>query len=276
MEFYKLHGLGNDYIYVDCVTQQQDVASIVASVTELSDRRFGIGSDGVILLLPSDKADVRMRMFNCHDGSEAEMCGNGVRCVFKLANELGIVGDTGTVETIPGIVHGAMAENDMVSVRLFSKPNILEINKAVTSTDKEFTFYNVNVGNPHAVINISGVADFDVEKYGKPIEKNLDLFPERTNVEFYEELSRGVVSMRVWERGSGETFACGTGACATAATYRDSLNNEIDEVTVKMLGGDLHLTWTEDGFYMKGGATLVFKGEVALNNEIKFNLREVA
>lgn len=269
MEFYKMNGLGNDYIYFDCVNNDHDIDRIIKNVSKLSDRNFGIGSDGVVLLLPSDKeADLRMRMFNCHDGSEAEMCGNAIRCVAQLAYKLGIANSDQKIETIPGIVEAEIigGEDHLVKVKMFYPPKVATGSEHVISEGDEFEFTRVDIGNPHAIIKTFNVKSFEVQKYGEPIENNLKLFPERTNVEFYEEVSEGVVSMRVWERGSGETLACGTGACATAAAYRETMIDKLDEITVKMLGGDLTLIWNEEGFYMQGPTSFVFKGEIDLNN----------
>jgi len=267
MKFFKMHGLGNDYIYFDCINNKYDTDQIIKNAVSLSHRNFGIGSDGVVLLLPSDKADVRMRMFNSLDGTEAEICGNAVRCISRLANRLGIMGDNGTVETIPGIVNAEIINDKVnsVKVKMFSPPKIVSDYETVESVDKTFSFIRVDVGNPHAVIFVSGIKDFEVKKYGQVIENNLKLFPNKTNVEFYEEAGRDVLSMRVWERGSGETLSCGTGACATAAAYRYKHNNNVDIVTVKMLGGDLRLIWEDGDFYMQGATSFVFEGEVELN-----------
>jgi len=264
IKFYKMHGLGNDYVYFDCISETLPVEKIISLVPEISDRHLGIGSDGVVLLLPSDKASVRMRMFNNHDGKEAEMCGNAVRCVCALANELGLSGSIMSVETIPGII-SAEVENYNVKVQMFYPPKIENDKGITTSVGKEFKYCSVDVGNPHAVIEASDIDNFEVEKYGKPIETQIELFPNKTNVEFYEELSPGIVKMRVWERGSGETQACGTGACATAGAYR--LNHpECDEVIVKMLGGDLKLRWEDNNFYMTGPTKFVFVGGIDLDN----------
>lgn len=267
MKFFKMHGLGNDYIYFDCINNKYDTSQIIKSVVSLSHRNFGIGSDGVVLLMPSDKADIRMRMFNSLDGTESEMCGNAVRCISRLANRLGIMGDNGTVETIPGIVNAEIINDkfNSVKVKMFYPPKIISDYEIVESVDKAFSFIRVDVGNPHAVICAASIEEFEVKKYGQVIENNLKLFPNKTNVEFYEEVGRDVLSMRVWERGSGETLSCGTGACATAAAYRYKQNNNVDIITVKMLGGDLCLTWEDGDFYMQGATSFVYEGEVDLN-----------
>jgi len=268
MKFYKMHGLGNDYAYFDCISEKLDVNKIISKTVKLSDRHFGIGSDGAILLLPSDKADIRMRMFNSFDGSEAEMCGNGLRCTSRLAYKLGIVGKKFKVETIPGIFEVEIIEDALnsVKIKMAFPPKVNAEMEEVKSADRGFNFYRVSVGNPHAVIHINdAVKDFDVEKYGKPVENNLGLFPERTNTEFYEVEAEDILNMRVWERGSGETLACGTGACATAAAYRHSIGNSINKVTVKMRGGPLTLMWEGGDFYMQGGTSFVYTGEIDLD-----------
>lgn len=265
VKFYKMHGLGNDYIYFDCISEKINIDEILPIIPQLSDRNFGIGSDGVVFLLPSDKADIRMRMFNSHDSSEAEMCGNAARCISKLAYDLSITSNSLTLETIPGIIEAKITQN-AVKLKMFSLPDISDTSEQVNSEDKVFDFHRVNVGNPHAVIKVEKTDSFDVEKYGKPIEENTKLFPQKTNVEFYEEISKDVVKMRVWERGSGETLACGTGACAAAATHRLVNNNDINEITVQMRGGDLKLSWVDNNFYMQGEARFVYEGIIDLDN----------
>ncbi len=259
LKFYKLHGAGNNYIYFDCIDENKEsVDKIIDSVVEISDVNFGIGSDGVILLLDSDKANLKMRIFNA-DGSEAEMCGNGVRCCAKLANKLLLTADKAKIETGAGMVETEII-GDEVRVKMFNPPKVFAQSEIVNVCGKVFDFHRVDMGNPHAVIFTKDVAKFDVEKYGKPIENSVTLFPDKTNVEFFEEVEEGVLNMRVWERGSGETLACGTGACATAGVYRLLNNNEYNEITVKMLGGDLKLSWGGDDFFMQGGATFVCEG----------------
>ncbi len=264
MKFYKLQGAGNDYIYIDGITVPVNVDDLVPKVPRLSDRHFGIGSDGVIFLLPSRKGDVRMRMFNGFDGSEAQMCGNGVRCVMALAHRLSLVGETAVIETIPGLVQAQVLKEDEVSIRMFYPPRVSGQTETVASCGRTFEFRRADMGNPHAVVLLpeDEVLDtFPVEKYGPPIEENLSLFPEKTNVEFFKVSSSGTLEMRVWERNSGETMACGTGACATAGVYRSLMAEKMDEVSVRMRGGTLKLSWKKDGFYMQGPAVFVFEGE---------------
>ena len=275
MKFYKMHGTGNDYIYFDGITAPIDVDLVVENIVKMSHRNFGIGSDGVVLLLPSDNADVLMRMFNCFDGSEAENCGNALRCIGRLAYELGIVDKHHTIENIVGDIVEAEViddEEDSVKIKMAFPPIVSEEQEQTPSADKNFNFYRVSVGNPHAVIKVDNVKDMDLEKYGNPIENNLDLFPERTNVEFYQPISEDTLCMRVWERGSGETLSCGTGTCATAAAYRHSIGNKVDKVTVKTKGGNITLTWEGDDFYMTGGATLVFSGDIELKEKQSLKL----
>ncbi|MCV6599635.1 MAG: diaminopimelate epimerase [Alphaproteobacteria bacterium] len=264
MKFYKMHGLGNDYIYFDCISEKLPIEKIIQSTIQVSKRHTGIGSDGIVLILPSDKADIKMRMFNSIDGKEAEMCGNAVRCVSYLANKLNITKEAMTVETIPGIISSEIIEEN-VKVKMFYPPKVQDQEMPISSCDKNFDFNYVDVGNPHAVIRAENIDKLEIEKYGKPIENNTNTFPNKTNVEFYEEISKGILKMRVWERGSGETMACGTGACATAGAYRLK-NKECNEITVKMLGGDLQLLWQDNNFYMIGPAKFVFAGEIYLEN----------
>lgn len=264
LEFHKLTGTGNDYVYFVGLNAMLPEKDIISKVSAISDRRFGVGGDGVILILPSDKADVKLRIFNI-DGSEAEICGNGVRSVMRLLNTFDPNKKQFSVETKAGTVTGEIFEND-IRVKMFSPPQVNPTPEHVESNGQQFTFHRVNVGNPHAVIKILGVKDFHVQKYGQPIENNLKLFPERTNVEFYEEVASGEVRMRVWERGSGETLACGTGAAAAAAVYRFAHDNQFNDVTVDLLGGKLNFKWIDGDFYMTGSTKYLFSGKLDLMN----------
>ncbi|MFH1654525.1 MAG: diaminopimelate epimerase [Pseudomonadota bacterium] len=264
IEFHKLTGIGNDYVYFEGLKTKLPEAEIISKVSVISDRRFGIGGDGVILVLPSKKADARMRIFNM-DGSEAEICGNGVRSVMRLLNTLDPKKNKISVETNAGIVTGEILGDD-IRAKLFSPPQINSTNENIESNGQSFTFHRVNVGNPHAVIKILDIKNFNVRKYGEPIENNLKLFPERTNVEFYEEVAAGEIRMRVWERGSGETLACGTGAAAAAAVYRFTNNNRFNDVKVDLLGGRLIFNWTDSDFYMTGPAKYLFSGKLDLKS----------
>ncbi|MBN2429374.1 MAG: diaminopimelate epimerase [Deltaproteobacteria bacterium] len=275
MKFAKMHGAGNDYVYVNCF--EEEVPEPVKLAIEVSRPHFGIGSDGLILILPSEVADVRMRMFNA-DGSESEMCGNGIRCVAKYAYDHGIVNKNEIhAETLAGILTLQIFTNDAgkadrVKV-MMGKPRLVPrdipmqeegdepvVGKDLEVLDRTFQITCVSMGNPHCVIFVPEVDNFPVEKYGPLIENN-SIFPNRTNVEFVEILSRNEVRQRTWERGSGETLACGTGACAV--TVAGALNGLTERRIVNhLLGGDLELEWAEgDEVYMTGPAVQVFEGE---------------
>ena len=275
MKFTKMQGCGNDYVYVNCFEETIENPSELAKI--ISDRHFGVGSDGLILIMPSDIADCRMRMFNW-DGSESEMCGNGVRCVGKYAHDRGIVDkDTITVETLAGIKILKLTLNDKketTSLEVDMGEPILKAdqipviseeypvkNLVLKAYDKEFAFTCVSMGNPHAVTFINDVDSFDVDKYGSILETD-EHFPKRANIEFVEVIDKNHLKMRVWERGTGETLACGTGTCATvvaAALNGKSVRNDVD---VKLLGGNLQITWSEkdNHVYMTGPAEFSFDG----------------
>lgn len=273
IRFSKMQGIGNDYVYINGFTQTiEDPAAVSVKV---SDRHFGIGSDGLILILPSRKADFRMRMFNT-DGSEGKMCGNGIRCVGKFVYDMGLTNKTEvTVETLAGIRKLVLypgRDNKIEKVRvwmgvpLFSDqadlPDLPEKRFPVTLTahDRSFDCYCVSMGNPHAVTLVEETSDFPVAYYGAEIQKNT-IFPESVNVEFVQRVSRTAVKMRVYERGSGETMACGTGACASAAALM-RLGLIDRKAEVQLLGGTLEIDWQEDGLYMTGPAVHVFDGEI--------------
>ena len=274
MKFSKMHGIGNDYIYVNCFEEKVDEPEKVSVV--VSDRRFGIGSDGLVLIMPSDKADFRMRIFNA-DGSEAMMCGNATRCIGKYVYDMGMTHKTEiTLETNSGIKYLRLfLKNGKVdSVEVDMNKAILKpadipvdssldlfINQPVEVDGKEYRITCVSMGNPHAVTYIDDVKGLEIEKIGPQFE-NHEIFPDRVNTEFVKVLDSHTVEMRVWERGSGETLACGTGACAVAvASILNGLTEE--EVTVKLLGGDLKIRWDrkENLVYMTGPAEVVFDGE---------------
>jgi len=272
-----MHGLGNDYIYVNCFRETVEDPSKVAKF--VSDRHFGIGSDGLVLIMPSDKADFRMRMFNS-DGSEAEMCGNAIRCVGKYVYDNGLTKkNVVSIETLAGIkILELTIKNDSVElVRVDMGEPILkpvnipvlsdkEIFKAepVTVNGREFKVTCVSMGNPHAVSYVESVDDFPLEQIGPKMETH-NLFPRRINAEFVEVIDRTTLKMRVWERGAGETLACGTGACAVLVA---SVLNGISErkATVKLLGGDLIVEWDENNnhVYKTGPAVKVFEGEIEI------------
>lgn len=274
INFSKMHGIGNDYVYVNCLEKMLENPEKLA--ISVSNRRFGIGSDGLILICPSDIADFRMRMFNA-DGSEGNMCGNGTRCIGKYLYDNKLTNKTEiTLETLGGIkVLKLFPEGDIVNyLEVNMGKAILKAKDIPVQTELE-TFINqpmivdnqpvlvtcVSMGNPHAVIFTNNIDQLDLEKIGPAYENN-KLFPHRINTEFVELLDEKNLKMRVWERGSGETLACGTGACATVVAA--VLNGKVrqgDEVTVKLRGGDLKITYQNDGtVLMKGTATHVFDG----------------
>jgi diaminopimelate epimerase len=273
MKFTKMHGIGNDYVYVNCFKEKVERPSELAR--EISDRHFGVGGDGLILILPSKTADCKMRMFNA-DGSEAEMCGNGVRCVAKYAYEHGIARKKEiTVETGAGVLalklFGAERVINKVRVNMGTArlapaeipaalPGDKIVNAPLKVLDKKFRITCVSMGNPHCVIFVEDVKDFPVEKYGPPIETNR-IFPEKTNVEFVQIVNKHEVIQRTWERGAGETLACGTGASAVCVA--GALNALTERAIVNHLrGGDLELEWAADGaVFMTGPAVHVFEGD---------------
>ena len=281
MKFTKMHGIGNDYVYVNCFEESVKNPAEVSKF--VSNRHFGIGSDGLILISPSAIADFRMNIYNA-DGSQAEMCGNGIRCVAKYVYDYGLTDKTEiSVETLAGIKYLRLqVENGKVaSVEVNMGAHILEpkeipvaveespvVNVPVEVKGKIYHMTCVSMGNPHAIIFMNNVKDLDIEAIGPYFENHM-VFPKRTNTEFVEVLDRNTVNMRVWERGSDETLACGTGACATtvACILNDKTENE---VTVHLLGGDLKIRWDREAnqVYMTGPATVVFDGEITLPDGI--------
>lgn len=276
-----MHGLGNDYVYVNCFEEKIDNPPAVARF--VSDRHFGIGSDGLIMINPSKTADFEMEMYNA-DGSRGEMCGNGIRCVAKYVYDYGLTDKTQiSVETLGGIKYldltvedgkVSLVKVDMGKPKLEADliPIISEreqvIDEPIEVDGKEYHMTGVSMGNPHAVIYVDDVKGLDLEKIGPKFE-NHERFPKRINTEFVHCIDRQTVEMRVWERGSGETLACGTGACAVAVS--SILNNLTDtQVTVKLLGGDLQIEWDreKDRIFMTGPATVVFDGVIDIT-EIK-------
>ena len=275
MKFTKMQGCGNDYVYVNCFEEKIENPSELAKV--ISDRHFGVGSDGLILIMPSETADCRMRMFNW-DGSESEMCGNGVRCVGKYVHDRGIVNkDTITVETLAGIKILKLKlddKNQTVSLTVDMGEPILKAsdipvvseenpvkNLTLKAFDKAFAFTCVSMGNPHAVTFIDDVDNFDIEKYGSVLETD-EHFPKRANIEFVQIIDKSHLKMRVWERGTGETLACGTGTCATVVAAALNEKSDRNSVDVKLLGGHLQITWSEkdNHVYMTGPAEFSFDG----------------
>ena len=280
MKFTKMHGIGNDYVYVNCFKETVEDPAAVARF--VSDRHFGIGSDGLILIKPSEVADCEMDMYNL-DGSQGAMCGNGIRCVAKYAYDYGIVHKTQiSVATRSGIKYLDLTVKDgkVSQVKVNMGAPILTASQIPVVSEKEEvineplevngeTYYitAVSMGNPHAIVYMTDVDHLDIEKIGPSFENHV-AFPDRVNTEFVEVLDEHTVKMRVWERGSGETLACGTGACAVAVA--SILNERVDgekPVTVKLLGGDLEIYWNrqENLVYMTGPATTVFDGEIDLS-----------
>lgn len=277
MKFTKMHGLGNDYIYVDCTKNNELIKTPNELSKIVSDRHFGIGADGLILIEKSDKNDFKMRIFNA-DGSEAEMCGNGIRCVGKYVYDNGLTNkEEISIETLAGTkelklniengkvktVHVDMGEPILNSnkIPVISDEEVTK-NLKIKALDKEFIFTCVSMGNPHAITFVDNVDTFDVDKYGKIIESD-EHFPNKTNVEFIEIIDNENIKMRVYERGSGETLACGTGASASVvASYINRLTSR--NVKVKLLGGILDICYNENDnhVYMTGEATSVFNGEI--------------
>lgn len=273
MEFTKMQGLGNDYVYVNCFKEKIENPSEMA--VKVSDRHFGIGSDGLILIKPSEVADFEMEMYNA-DGSRGEMCGNGIRCVAKYVYDYGLTDKTSiSVETLGGIKyldltveHGkvTLVKVDMGTPIL--KPELIPIvAKGETVIDepimvggKEYHMTGVSMGNPHDVVFMDDIKNLEIEKIG-PLFENHERFPNRINTEFVNVIDRHTAQMRVWERGSGETLACGTGACAVAVAC---ILNGLTEntVTVKLLGGDLQIKWDREKntVYMTGPAEVSFDG----------------
>lgn len=274
MKFTKMQGLGNDYVYVNCVEKKLENASQIA--IEVSDRHYGIGSDGLILINSSEVADFEMEMYNA-DGSRGEMCGNGIRCVGKYVYDYGLTDKTHvTIETLAGIKYlDLQVENGKVKqVRVnmgspLLKPeeipialegeNVIDV--PISINDTVYRMTGVGMGNPHTVVFLDDIEQMKIEEIGPKFE-NHSYFPNRVNTEFVKVIDRTHVKMRVWERGSGETLACGTGACAVAvACILNGLTEE--DVTVSLLGGDLQIQWErkENIVYMTGPAEVVFEGE---------------
>ncbi|MBP7368421.1 MAG: diaminopimelate epimerase [Paludibacteraceae bacterium] len=277
MKFTKMHGIGNDYIYINGFEEQLENPGELS--IRLSDRHKGVGSDGLVIILPSSKADFRMQMFNA-DGSEAEMCGNAARCIGKYVYEKGMTDKTElTLETLAGIKTLQLfldERNNVVSVTVDMGKPVLEAEKIPTTLPGKqivnfpvsfdginYAITCVSMGNPHTVIFTENIANMDIEKMGKKIE-NAPIFPRRTNVEFIEVIDKSRIEMRVWERGSGETMACGTGACASVVA--GVLNGLVSrKATVELLGGNLEIEWNENDehVYLTGPAETVFEGEIS-------------
>ncbi|SHO50937.1 diaminopimelate epimerase [Anaerocolumna xylanovorans] len=275
MKFTKMHGCGNDYVYVNCLRERVTNPSELAIA--VSDRHFGIGSDGLILIKASDEADFMMDMYNA-DGSSSAMCGNGIRCVAKYVYDYGLTKEKNiTIETGAGIKYLTLtAEDDKVtSVTVdmghpITKPSMIPVKgeeerivaKPIMAGEEEYKVTCVSMGNPHAVVFVEDTKKVEIEKVG-PLFEHHEWFPERTNTEFIHIVDRKNIEMRVWERGSGETLACGTGACASV--YACILNGFTeDEVKVQLLGGELTIRYDreKDVILMTGPAVTVFDGEL--------------
>lgn len=280
IKFTKMQGCGNDYVYVNCMDKLIDNPEKVSQY--ISDRHFGIGSDGLILICPSDVADFKMVMYNA-DGSEGKMCGNGVRCIAKYVYEYGLTDKKKiSLETKSGIKYLDMDIEDgkvqMVKVDMGApilKPAEIPvktdssmdsfINQPLDVDGNTFMVTCVSMGNPHAVVFVDDTKSLDIRKYG-PVFETHPAFPEQVNTEFVQVISRNEINMRVWERGSGETLACGTGTCASVVAC--VLNGKTDEkVTVHLLGGDLFIEYNRDNgtVWMTGPAEIVFDGEIGLD-----------
>ncbi|MCM1123897.1 MAG: diaminopimelate epimerase [Eubacterium sp.] len=295
MKFTKMHGCGNDYIYIDGSTQNLSQDEKPELVRRLSDRHFGVGGDGVIFINPSTEADFEMEMYNA-DGSRAEMCGNGIRCVAKYVYDKGLTNKTdisviscgkikylqlflkegkvdsvrvnmGAPELRPEYIPVALEKEGQQGQRnIVERPSVIRnqqsiIDAPITVQGKEYKMTCVSMGNPHAVVFMDDVVNLEIEKIGPHFE-NHERFPNRINTEFVKVLDRKTVQMRVWERGTGETLACGTGCCATVVAC--ILNGLTDNtVTVKLLGGEIEITWDREAgpVYMTGPAVTVFEGE---------------
>ncbi|MBE3091715.1 MAG: diaminopimelate epimerase [Candidatus Atribacteria bacterium] len=281
IDFVKMHGLGNDFILIDCLSKPLGDSSFLSYLAKkLCNRNFGIGADGLMLILPSSKADLRMRIFN-YDGSEAQMCGNGIRCFAKYAYENKLVSKNKfTVETLAGIIipELTITNNKILGVKVnMGTPKLRrrevpmngkDTSRVVNETlkinpEQTFKITCVSMGNPHCITFVNDVQSIPVDEIGPKIE-NHPLFPEKTNVEFIQVLNKQEINFRVWERGVGETLACGTGACA--ALVAAVLNKKTDrEATIHLPGGDLDIQWANDGHvYMTGPAELVFRGEMEI------------
>lgn len=277
MKFTKMQGIGNDYVYVNCFTEKVENPSQVA--VRVSDRHFGIGSDGLILIKPSDVADFEMEMYNA-DGSQGAMCGNGIRCVAKYVYDYHLTDKTSiSVNTKSGIKYlDLTVENGKVKEvkvnmgapvlktaeipMIYSKEQVIAQPLNINQNLYEVTA--VSMGNPHVIVYMNDVKNLKIEEVGPYFEKS-SVFPESVNTEFVRVIDRNTVEMRVWERGSGETLACGTGACAVAVACVLNGYTE-DQVTVKLLGGDLKIFWDREAnlVYMTGPAEVVFDGEIQI------------
>lgn len=274
MNFTKMHGIGNDYIYFDCTKEEIENPNELS--IKLSDRHFGVGGDGIVLIMKSDVADFRMRMFNA-DGSEGKMCGNASRCIGKFVFDKGLTDKHEiTLETLSGIktLKLNVVDNKVKEVTVnmgepiinskdvpvnFEKETV--INEPVNIADGKYNITCVSMGNPHCIVYMKDIDNLNLTEIGPKFE-NDSLFPERINTEFVEIINENTIKMRVWERGSGETLACGTGACASVvASILNEYCKKDEDITVKLIGGDLKIRYSNNGFvYMTGPAEFVFEG----------------
>ena len=279
LAFTKMEGCGNDYVYINGFTQSVPAEEKPALVRRLSDRHFGIGGDGVIFINPAEEADFEMEMWNA-DGTRSEMCGNGIRCVARYVYDFGLTDQKefsivsagkikymtlyeqdGQISAVRVNMGQPILEADQIPVRADHSP---VINVPIEVQGKEYRMTCVSMGNPHAVVFVDSTEDFPLEQVG-PYFENHPCFPNRTNTEFVQVIDRSRVRMRVWERGTGETLACGTGCCATAVAC--VLNGLTDNaITVEVLGGELRIEWDreKDLVWMTGPATVVFSGEIEI------------
>ncbi|MBQ8765355.1 MAG: diaminopimelate epimerase [Clostridia bacterium] len=275
MKFTKMHGAGNDYIYIDCFTQNVENPRFMSR--KLSDRHFGIGADGIVLIKPSVIADCFMDIYNA-DGSRAQMCGNAVRCTAKYIFDNKIKKSTILVETLSGVKTVEIIKKDGIAVggRVnMGKPILsghqiptrygtsIVKNEKLNIENEIYEITCVSMGNPHCVVFCNDIEKLDLNTIG-PLFENHEMFPERINTEFVEISDKNHLKMRVWERGSGETLACGTGACAVAvASVLNGICSKNEEVTIKTKGGELKVQWNENNnVYLNGNAIKVFDGEI--------------
>lgn len=265
-----MQGTGNDFVVIDSASADLENINLCEMSKRMCSRHFGIGSDGVILVLPSDKADYKMRIFN-PDGSEAETCGNGIRCFTRYIYEKNDnKKDIISVETLAGIkIPAVMLENEKIAnIEVDMGESILEaLNEKIVVLGEEFTVNKISMGNPHCVIFVENLADVDIQKFG-PIIENLPEFPNRTNVEFVQILKKNEMFLKVWERGAGETLACGTGACAAvAASFANKLTDK--KAVVHLPGGDLEIEIDDDcHLILRGDAVRVFEGNFIFENDL--------
>lgn len=277
LNFTKMHGCGNDYVYFNCFDQPLENPEALSVL--LSDRHFGVGGDGIILICPSDTADAKMRIFNA-DGSEGKMCGNGIRCVGKYVYDSGIARKPEiSIDSLSGIKLLQMEVEDGVAVgatvnmgkAILTPSEIptkfegeLAVSVPLTANGKEHRVTCVSMGNPHCVLFVDDVDSLNLESIG-PAFENHAMFPERINTEFIRVIDDHTLQMRVWERGSGETWACGTGACASAvAAVLNGYCPKNEEITLHLRGGDLRIRYTDEAVFMTGPATKVFEGSIEL------------